>query len=69
MNNKPDLIMSTSLLLYFYKINQGNYCEIVMSNTTVIYCGILTLEKAGNTVNYYGILITLDPGVKKYHHI
>jgi hypothetical protein len=35
-----------------------------MSNTTVIYCGILTLEKAGNTVNYYGILITLDPGVK-----
>jgi len=49
MINKPDLIMSTSLFLYFYKINQGNYCDIVMSNTIVIYCGILTLGKVGNS--------------------
>ncbi len=40
-------------------------------NTTVnchsaiaIYCGTLTIENVGTVVNYWGIFITLAPGVK-----
>ncbi len=40
---------------YYY----GNNCEMLVSNTMVIYHGILTLEKVGTAVNYHGIFITL----------
>jgi hypothetical protein len=32
---------------------------MLVSNTMGIYLGILTFEKAGAAVNYYGIFITL----------
>jgi hypothetical protein len=32
---------------------------MLVSNTTVIYHGILALEKEGTAVNYHGIFITL----------
>jgi hypothetical protein len=32
---------------------------MMVSNTMVIYHGILTLEKVGTAVNYHGIFITL----------
>jgi hypothetical protein len=32
---------------------------MLVSNTMVIYHGILTLENLGTTVNYHGIFITL----------
>ncbi len=37
----------------------GNYRGMLVSNTMVIYHGILTLEKVGTAVNYHGIFITL----------
>ncbi len=37
----------------------GNYSGMLVSNTMVIYHGILTLEKGGTRVNYRGIFITL----------
>ncbi len=40
---------------YYY----GDYCWMLVSNTMVIYHGILTLEKEGTAVNYHGIFITL----------
>jgi hypothetical protein len=39
---------------------------MVVSNTMVIYCGILTFEKVGNSVNCHCIFIKLVQGVKKY---
>ncbi len=36
---------------YYY----GNYSGMLVSNTMVIYHGILTLEKIGTAVNYHGI--------------
>jgi hypothetical protein len=36
-----------------------NYCGMLVSNTMVIYHGILTLEKVGTAVNYHGIFVTL----------
>jgi hypothetical protein len=44
-----------------------NYHFIAMApyktetNTTVIYCHIITLEKENTTVNYGGMIITLTP--------
>jgi hypothetical protein len=32
---------------------------MLVSNTMVIYCGVLTLEKVGTAANYHGIFITL----------
>jgi hypothetical protein len=32
---------------------------MAVSNTTVIYHGILTLEKVGTAVNYHDIFLTL----------
>jgi hypothetical protein len=32
---------------------------MLVSNTMVIYHGILTLEKVGTAVNYHGLFITL----------
>ncbi len=40
---------------YYY----GTCCGMLVSNTMVIYHGILTLEKEGTAVNYLGIFITL----------
>jgi hypothetical protein len=40
---------------YYY----GKYCGMLVSNTMVIYHGILTLEKVGATVNCHGIFIPL----------
>ncbi len=40
---------------YYY----GNYSEMLVSNTMVIYHGILNLEKVGTAVNCHGIFITL----------
>jgi hypothetical protein len=40
---------------YYY----GNYHGMLVSNTMVIYHGILTLEKGSTAVNYHGIFITL----------
>ncbi len=36
---------------------------MLVSNTMVIYLGILTLEKEGTSVNYWGIFITLAHNV------
>jgi hypothetical protein len=36
--------------------------EIIDSETTVIYCGFLTIENVGTAVNYDCIFITLAPG-------
>jgi hypothetical protein len=44
------------------KFADSNYRGLVLSNTTVIYCSILTLEKVGAMVNYHGIFPTLPPG-------
>ncbi len=41
--------------LYYY----GKYCGMLVSNTMVIYGGILTLGKVATAVNYHGIFITL----------
>ncbi len=38
--------------------------NIVISNTMVIYHGILTLEKVSIEVNYCGIFITLAAGAQ-----
>jgi hypothetical protein len=38
---------------------------MLISNTMVIYHGILTLEKGGTMVNYGSIFITLDPGSRR----
>jgi hypothetical protein len=35
---------------------------VSISNTVVIYSGILTLENVGTVANYCGIFITLAPG-------
>jgi hypothetical protein len=48
---------------------------MMVSNTMVIYHGILTLEKVGTAVNYHGIFITLaknttlyfNPRKRRYH--
>jgi hypothetical protein len=40
---------------------------MLVSNTMVIYHGILTLEKVGNAVNYHGIFIILAKNTMVYH--
>jgi hypothetical protein len=47
---------------------------MLVSNTMVIFLGILTLEKVGTAVNYHGIFITLvkipwyfKPRKRRYH--
>jgi hypothetical protein len=47
---------------YYY----GNYCGMFVSNTMVIYHGILTLEKVGIAVNYHGIFLTLAKNTTVY---
>jgi hypothetical protein len=49
---KPSICV---IKLYHY----GSYCGMLVSNTMVIYHGILSLEKVGTAVNYHGISITL----------
>jgi hypothetical protein len=41
--------------LYYY----GKYCGMLVSNTMVIYGGILTLGKVATALNYHGIFIIL----------
>ncbi len=48
-----------TLILCYKMILLCNYHEMLLSNTMVIYHGILILEKVGTAVNYYGIFITL----------
>ncbi len=44
---------------------------MLVSNTMVIYHGILNLEKVGTAVNYHGIFTTLgknfNPRKRRYH--
>jgi hypothetical protein len=47
---------------YFY----GNYRGMLISNTMVIYHGILTVEKVGTAINYHGIFITLDKNTTEF---
>ncbi len=39
---------------------------ITVSDTTVIYHGILTLDKVGSAINYHGIFITLAKNTKVF---
>ncbi len=40
-----------------HSVYYGNYHGMLVSNTMVIYHGVLTLEKVGTAVNYHYIFI------------
>jgi hypothetical protein len=57
------VIPSFCVITWYY---YGNYCGMLVSNTIVIYHGILTLEKVGTAVNYHGIFITLAKNTRVF---
>jgi len=51
--------LSDTIILFNKWYYYGNYRGMLVSNTMVIFHGILTLEKIGAAVSYHGIFIPL----------
>jgi hypothetical protein len=69
----PDKIILYTLVIYWHILILDKECTRVnyrgmFYNTGQKYDGILTLEKVGIMVNYWGIFITLAPGENYIKH-
>ncbi len=49
----PSMVIPSFCVIKWYYY--GNYHQMLVSNTMVIYHDILILEKVGTAVNYHGI--------------